>query len=105
MYEKVCKGCGTRLSQFYNTGMLGCEKCYQAFESEIMVALKKIQGRTFHTGKTQKVSGLDRELLSEYNALIKEKERATIEGRFSDIRELAEQILSLSEELKERGLM
>jgi protein-arginine kinase activator protein McsA len=105
MYDKVCKKCGTLLSEFYNTGMLGCEYCYMAFEKEILTALKKIQGRTFHTGKTQKLSAFDRELLAEYNALIKEKERATIEGRFTDIRELAEQILSLSEELRSRGLM
>lgn len=105
MYDKVCKKCGTLLSEFYNTGMLGCEYCYKAFEKEVLIALKKIQGRTFHTGKTQKLSGLDRELINEYNRLIKEKELATLDGRFSDIRELAEQILELSEELKARGLL
>ncbi len=105
MYDKVCANCRTRLSQFYNTGMLGCEHCYTAFEKEIVTALKKIQGRTFHVGKTQRTSSLDRELIKEFNALIQEKERATIEGRFKDIKELTEQILSLSQELRERGLM
>ena len=105
MYDKVCNGCGTRLSQFYNTGMLGCEHCYRAFEKEIMVALKKIQGRTFHTGKTQKLSDLDKRLINEYNALIEQRERATINGDFKDIKALSEQIISLAEELKNRGLM
>ena len=32
MYDKVCKRCGRLLSDFYDTGMLGCEHCYEAFE-------------------------------------------------------------------------
>ncbi|MBQ9734735.1 MAG: hypothetical protein IJV95_02630 [Clostridia bacterium] len=105
MYDKVCPRCKTTLSSFYNTGMLGCEQCYRAFEKEITIALQKIQGKTFHVGKTPQLTRIDKELLAEYTRLIQEKERATIDGRFKDIRELAEQILSLSEELKARGLI
>ena len=104
MYDKVCKRCGTRLTDFYHTGMLGCSECYGAFEKEIETALRKVQGRTFHVGKTPRLTALDKELLSEYQRLITMKEQATIDGRFSDIRELSEQILDLLEELKNRGL-
>ena len=104
MYDKICKNCGTRLSAFYHTSMLGCPECYKAFEEEIISALKKIQGRTFHAGKTPKLSKLDKELLLEYDRLVAEKERATIEGRFFDIKGLSEQILDLLAELKSRGL-
>ena len=59
-----------------------------------------------HTGKTPyNLSKEDRELLEEYKKLIFEKELATIEGRFTDIRKLAEQIVRLSSELKNRGLL
>ncbi len=105
MYDKVCKNCGTLLSDFYRTGMLGCEHCYQAFYKEVLIALKKIQGRTFHVGKTPKLTAFEKELLSDYNRLIKEKERATLDGRFEDIKALTEDILSLGEELKKRGLL
>ena len=105
MYDKVCKACGWSLSRFYSTGMLGCENCYKAFEKEITVALNKIQGKTFHAGKTPKLTEGDKILLSKYNNLIKEKEKATIEGRFSDIRGLAEQIIALTDQLKRRGLI
>lgn len=105
MYDKICANCGTRLSDFYRTGMLGCQECYGTFGREVTVALKKIQGKTFHTGKTPKHAGLDRELLIEYQNLIKEKEKAAIDGRFSDIKDLNEQILSLNAELKKRGLL
>ena len=104
MYDKVCDKCGARLSDFYRTGMLGCPECYVAFEREIIPTLKKIQGRTFHAGKIPSITKLDKELLIEYERLLMEKERATIERRFSDIRELSEQILELYAELKARGL-
>ena len=106
MYDKICNNCGWTLSQYYATGMLGCPHCYKAFEKEIIPTLYKIQGKAFHVGKTPfNISNLDRELLSEYKRLILEKERATIEGRFSDIRELTKKILELSSELKNRGIL
>ena len=106
MYDKICKQCGWGLSEFYRTGMLGCPHCYKAFEREIMPTLYKIQGKTSHTGKTPyNLSQADRVLLDKYKNLILEKELATIEGRFSDIRNLAEQIVLISNELKSRGLL
>lgn len=105
MYDKVCPECGTRLSQFYQTSMLGCPNCYKAFEREITLALKKIQGGVSHTGKTPYETELDKSLLSEYQILIKDKEQAIIDQQFDKANALAEQILELSEELKRRGLI
>ena len=106
MYDKICKHCGYPLSEFYRTGMLGCPQCYKAFEKEIVPTLYKIQGKSYHTGKTPyNLSREDRALLERYKKLIVEKELATIEGRFGDIRNLAEQIVLLSDELKSRGLL
>ena len=105
MYDKICKACGTRLSEFYNTYMLGCPACYNAFKEEITLSVRKVHGSTFHTGKTPKTVGVDKELLMEYERLIKEKEDAALEGRFSRIKELSQQIIDLSEELKKRGLL
>ncbi|MBR1968336.1 MAG: hypothetical protein IKA11_02950 [Clostridia bacterium] len=105
MYNKICSNCGCKLSDFYNTGMLGCEECYRAFNREVLIALKKIQGKTFHVGKTPKLSEFERQLLAEYQALIKEKEKATIEGRFSDIKGINQRLITLAEELKSKGLI
>ena len=84
--------------------MLGCPNCYKAFALEIEQTLKRIQGRSFHAGKTPSVSKIDRELLNEYERLLKEKERAGLEGRFSDMVALAEDINVLKEELVRRRL-
>ena len=105
MYDKICPACGKRLSEFYKTVMLGCPECYAAFEKEILLALKKIQGKQFHVGKTLEGTALDKELLSEYRRLLKEKENAGIEGRFKDMFSLSEDLQALKEELKRRGLI
>ena len=105
MYDKVCRTCGTKLSSFYKSSMLGCPNCYKAFGQEIIGALNSIQGGTFHVGKTPKLSSIDRELLNEYHNLIKERERASIEKRFDVVNQLNIEIHDLAIELEKRGLI
>ena len=106
MYDKICNFCGKRLSEFYQTGMLGCPHCYKAFEKQVVSTLYKIQGKASHVGKTPyNLSQEDRYLLSRYKTLLNEKERATLDGRFSDIRALTTEILEISNELKSRGII
>lgn len=104
-YDKVCKHCGTTLSEFMQTYMLGCPRCYEVFNAEIVTSLKKVQGRTFHVGKSPKLKGVDRELVHEYQRLLKEKEDAALDGRFKRMKELSQEIIDLAEELKRRGIM
>ena len=105
MYDKICPRCKTALSQFYNTGMLGCPECYKAFEPEINSALKKIQGAIFHTGKEPRLNEEDKKLLDKYRFLLLEKETAGLEGRFGDMARLGGMISELAEELKRRRLI
>lgn len=94
-----------RLSEFYNTGTFNCPDCYRAFKTEAAVALRKIQHAVRHKGKAPKLSSSDKELLSMYRALLQEKEKAGLEGRFTYMAELSEKISELVAVLKERGLM
>lgn len=105
MYDKICKNCGASLSEFYRTYMLGCPECYKNFHVEIVSTLKKIQGKTFHVGKSPKVSSADRELFSKYERLIKEKEEATLDGTFSRIKDITNEMNDLAEELRRRGIL
>ena len=105
MYDKICKTCGTRFSYFYNTGMLGCPDCYKHFEQEIVSALKKVQGATFHVGKEPQISENDKLLLKQYKDLLNKKETAGLEGRFQDMATYGVQIAEIMEELKKRRLI
>ena len=46
----------------------------------------------------------DRELLNEYQELLKAKEKAVIEQEFQTVAELTRELQVLQRELKERGL-
>ena len=105
MYEKLCRTCGRSLSEFYNTGMLGCPDCYKTFGGEINVALKKIQGAYSHVGKTPRINGVDKELLREYERLLLEKEKAGLIGDFQNVAKISDEINELKLELKARGLL
>ena len=103
MRNKVCPNCHTNLYDFLKTGMLGCPTCYQAFKEEINEMLLKVQGKTIHVGKEIK-RGVDEELLAEYERLLKEKERAGLNSRFSEMVLINSELEILKEELERRGL-
>ena len=105
MYDRLCRTCGRSLTEFYNTGMLGCPDCYKSFGQEINVALKKIQGAYSHAGKPPRINGVDKELLREYERLLIEKEKAGLVGNFQRVAEISEEINELKLELKARGLL
>ena len=102
--EKVCV-CGRTLEQFYKTGMLGCPKCYDTFGEEIDYAIEKIQHGKNHIGKKPSIDAHDRRLLNEYNTLIKEKENAFNQKRFSDVTEITLKLMGVMKELKEKGIL
>ncbi len=105
MINKYCANCKTSLNEFYRTGMLGCPDCYKNFRQEIDLTLKKIQGAIYHSGKEPKVSGVDRDLMREYQDLLKEQERLVLNKDFLRIKEISEEISALQAELKNRGLI
>ena len=105
MYEKICSNCGRRLSSFMKTAMLGCPDCYTQFEPQIISALKNVQGKTFHVGKKPKFDTVEKELLRDYQRLLEEKEKAGLEGRFSDMAKINRYLSDIQEELKRRGIL
>lgn len=48
----LCSGCGLAFAQFRTTGVLGCPKCYAAFEAQLSPLLARAhEGGTHHVGK------------------------------------------------------
>lgn len=41
---RTCAGCGTTLSEFSTTGLLGCARCYTTFAREIEAAVEALHG-------------------------------------------------------------
>lgn len=49
--ELSCRACGLKLSQFRQTGRLGCADCYQAFAPLLRRMIRQVQGSGRHLGK------------------------------------------------------
>ncbi len=49
--ETRCPSCGFRLSEFRETGLLGCPSCYAHFRTELEPMLRRLHGTTEHRGK------------------------------------------------------
>jgi protein arginine kinase activator len=61
--QAACAGCGLTYAEFRQTGLLGCEECYDAFEEQLGPLLERAQeGGSHHVGKTPRRGGgaLDR---------------------------------------------
>lgn len=49
--EAACPACHLKLSQFRQTGRLGCGQCYQAFAPLLRRMIRQVQGSGRHLGK------------------------------------------------------
>ncbi len=49
--DLTCKCCKTRLSDFLETGYVGCAECYKLFEKDVMQMLYQFHKAVKHTGK------------------------------------------------------
>lgn len=49
-----CNKCGTDYDGFIDTGLLGCENCYDVFSNKIDSLLKNIHGSNRHVGRISK---------------------------------------------------
>ncbi|MBX3317508.1 MAG: UvrB/UvrC motif-containing protein [Phycisphaeraceae bacterium] len=48
----TCDACGTSISEFRHTGLLGCPACYRRFETQLTPLLERAhEGGTHHVGK------------------------------------------------------
>ncbi|HUU29217.1 MAG TPA: UvrB/UvrC motif-containing protein [archaeon] len=74
-----CPFCHSKLDDIKRTGRLGCGNCFETFEKQIDVLLRRIQGSSFHVGeRSVKPEGQKysdqlriRELKKELNAAVK----------------------------------
>ena len=49
--EGMCPLCGMTLAKIQQFGKIGCSECYETFETQLEILLRKIHGSGFHVGK------------------------------------------------------
>lgn len=95
--EVSCKNCGMTLSEFKQTGVLGCGECYKNLQATVSSVVNRVQGRAEHKGKIPKKLG--KEIINRrYILKLKEElQKAIIEENFEKAAELRDEIRKLNE--------
>ena len=91
-----CNTCGTDYDEFIESGLLGCENCYDIFSNKIDSLLKNIHGSNRHVGRISKFIESNNNL-DEFNKVEKELKNNKTE-KVSKIDELKD---SLNKAIKE----
>ncbi len=79
--DTACPACGLKLSQFRQTGRLGCGGCYQAFAPLLRRMIRQVHGSGRHLGKPKaRTAGPGKERPADKVEVLK-KELAEAVGR------------------------
>ena len=97
--DRICRSCGTRLSEFSRTGYVGCENCYREFEPYMSQVIARVQGDVRHRGKFPK-SCENYALRAEYESLAEELKRAKDEDRFEDAMRIYDRMKEIRSQLE-----
>ena len=110
--KNKCNHCGSTFEDILNTGMLGCEECYDSFGDELDSIIKKLQGSNRHVGRIVKIidkkidekEGKETDLKNETNnktqedkkiLLKRDLEQAIKEERYEDAAKIRDEIKAL----------
>jgi len=92
-----CPYCGTTWDDFMRSGLLGCDKCYEAFHVQIRQVLKQIHGNTHHIGS--RPSGQKAPVIQNLNKLQEELKKAVQNEAFEKAARLRDQIRELQSKI------
>lgn len=90
-----CKQCGFTFNDIKKTGRLGCGHCYVIFKEQLMPILKRIQGRTEHSGKVPRKTGGQIWLNREIKRLKRELSKAVADEAYERAAQLRDEIREL----------
>ena len=84
-----CNNCGYTFDDILNSGRLGCENCYNIFESELDPIIKRIQGSNRHVGRIGKIldNKIDEKLENKKEIEKEEKPKTKLEKLQDDLKE------------------
>lgn len=98
--DVTCQECGITQYQFVKGGLLGCGKCYEVFQDQIIPLAKRIHGTVQHTGKVPKRTGGRARISKEIRTLKASLQEYISREEFEKAVELRDKIRLLEEQLK-----
>jgi len=101
--EPTCRHCGMTYSEFAQSGVLGCAKCYDEMEPHLLPLIKRIQGTTTHAGKVPKRTGGIARKRREMQQLRQQLESAVQNEQYEEAARIRDQIRQMEAEIKAGG--
>lgn len=101
--EPTCRHCGMTYSQFAQSGVLGCSRCYEEMEPHLLPLIKRIQGTTTHSGKVPKRTGGIARARRDLEQLRRQQEAAVQAERYEEAAKLRDQIKRMEADMKAGG--
>lgn len=80
--SKVCTNCGMHFEDFKKGGKLGCDRCYDTFSDLLEPLIKRIHGRTVHTGKIARTGGHALKMKRELSEIQKQLNEAIVNENY-----------------------
>ena len=97
--ELTCRCCKTRLSDFLETGYVGCAECYKLFDREITQSLYDFHKAVKHTGKRPEIVDSKAKKQKEIDLLLAQQADASAKEEFLLAQSIKEKIEALRREL------
>lgn len=97
--DLTCKKCKTRLSDFMETGYVGCSECYKLFDKDVMGLIYNFHKAAKHTGKRPEFIATKAKLNQQIDSLLKQQAEASAAEDYILAQSIKEQIALLREKL------
>lgn len=98
--ELYCDCCGTSLSEFLNSGFVGCSECYKTFYNYLRDFTLDVHGRSVHTGKMPSKEATKAAKKREINKLLEQENQAAKNRDYILANQLQKRREQLMEEIK-----
>ena len=99
--SKRCSCCGSSFEEIAKSGKIGCAHCYEEFYEDLLPSIRRIHGRTSHTGKLARSAGNAVRIKNEITKCRTELEKAIKEQEFEKAAELRDRIRELEKNMQE----
>lgn len=95
-----CPHCGITYQRFAESGRLGCDRCYETFNTQLEPLVRRVQGGLHHRGKVPQRGGQALLLEQRLEALRHQLKEAVEAEAFEKAAELRDQIRAAEEQMK-----
>jgi protein arginine kinase activator len=95
--ELRCKGCNSSFEEIAESGMMGCEQCYETFADRLAPSINRIHGRNRHIGKKGFASTLSKKSPAQGAEDKNKSAELTADERIADLKKQMDDAVSKQE--------